>query len=400
MLSKKKLPRGIDKIGSGYRVRIYVDYQQHHVGVFTTLADAKAALVIAEGQKARGTFVPPKVRRAQVKALREQELREQITVRAWADVWLEALSGDDKARRAAKFTDPARSPGTVRSYRSTLATHVLTPIGDLNLKEVTPEHIDALLDEARLKGESAARNVARTVRAMFNAAITAQAGGVEDNPVKVKIGKGPVGQVADLDERTATPDEVRRLAAAMPDRLALSVLLAAWCALRQGEVLGLQRRDFTGLNTPDGAQVQIARQWHSKASPPAYQEPKRGSARKVYVPASIAVKVVEHLAKYVAPAPDAPVFPGVHNPARPLAQSALDRHWRAARDQVRPGLRFHDLRHVGLTEFARTGATLKEIMKRGGHTDMHTAMIYQTAAAERDRALTAKMDAAIGGNET
>src|SRR5699024_2645831 len=151
------------------------------LGASYSLKDARAGLGTARSQKALGTFVPPAERRRQLKALREQERREAITVRAWADVWLEALETD---------SDRPRSPGTIRSYRSTLNAHVLAPIGHMNLKDVTPEHVEAVLEAARGKGKtastSAPRNVARTLRAMFNAAITAEAGGVEENPVTIK----------------------------------------------------------------------------------------------------------------------------------------------------------------------------------------------------------------------
>lgn len=403
MSGKKGLPTGIDLIPSGYRVRVYVDWEQHFLGTYPSLQDAKTALAIAHGQKAAGTFVPPKERKRQIMALREKERREAITVRQWADVWLEALSGDPQARKTASYKGDIRSPGTLRSYRSTLNAHVLDALGNMNLKEVTPERVEAVIEGARLKGgkvsTSAARNVARTLRAMFNAAIAANVGGVELNPVSVQIGKSDKVTGDDLEERTATPDQVRELAALMPEHLAIAVPLAAWCALRQGELLGLQRGDFTGLDKDDGAQVRIERQWHSKLSPPDYADPKEGSKRRIHVPNAVARMVAQHLVRYVDQPPGSPLFPSAHTPRRPLGQSALDRYWRGARDQVKPGMRFHDLRHTGLTYYAQQGATLKELMRRGGHTDMQVAMQYQSAARERDRTLTARLDAAIGEEE-
>src|SRR5690625_151074 len=225
---------------------------------------------------------------------------------------------------------------------------------------------------------------------MFNSAVSIKAGGLEASPVNVKAPRRSTRRTGALDtDRTATPAEVRQFAAAMPEPLRLAVLLGAWCALRPGEVLGLQRRDLLNLET----------QWNPKATPPGYTVPKADSVRRVHIPGSLVPLIVEHLAQRVAPEPTAPLFPSTQVPTQPVSQSNFDRVWREARDTVRPGFRFHDLRHTGLTEFARTGATLKEIMERGGHTDVNIAMRYQDAAAERDRALTAKMDAAIGGDE-
>lgn len=388
-MSKRKLPPGINIINGKYRVRLYVDGHQHGLGAYDSLADARAVLDIARSQKALGTFVPPAERRRQLRELREKEKQQSTTVKQWSETWLQSLT-EDKERPA--------TPGTLTGYRSTLNRHVLPPIGDLNLTEVTEKHITATIDHARKSGPHAARNTGSLLRSMFNAAVSIKAGGLTVTPVNYKPARISDAQTQDLDEdRTATAAQVRQFAEHMPENLRLAVFLGAWCALRQGEVLGLQRHDFLTLkNRP---RLRVARQWNPKATPPGYTAPKADSARRVSIPPSMVSLVEEHLRHFVSNEPTAPIFPSSQNPKNPVSQSSFDRIWRAARDQVRPGFRFHDLRHTGLTEFARTGATLKEIMKRGGHTDVNIAMRYQDAAAERDRALTEKMDAAIRWEE-
>ena len=49
--------------------------------------------------------------------------------------------------------------------------------------------------------------------------------------------------------------------------------------------------------------------------------------------------------------------------------------------------RTHDLRHTGGTLSAATGATLKELMARLGHSSVRAAMIYQHATRDRDQAI-------------
>lgn len=95
------------------------------------------------------------------------------------------------------------------------------------------------------KGAKTRNKVLRTIRPLFNAAVEQGAGGLDKSPVKSK----PLKAVVD-ERATAKPEQVKALADAMPSRLALSVYLAAWCALRQGEALGLQCRDFIDLDTP------------------------------------------------------------------------------------------------------------------------------------------------------
>ena len=70
--------------------------------------------------------------------------------------------------------------------------------------------------------------------------------------------------------------------------------------------------------------------------------------------------------------------------ARTSAQSV----WDKVRQQVGlPNLHFHDLRHTGGTLSAATGATLKELMARLGHSSVRAAMIYQHATRDRDQAI-------------
>jgi integrase len=47
----------------------------------------------------------------------------------------------------------------------------------------------------------------------------------------------------------------------------------------------------------------------------------------------------------------------------------------------------HDLRRTGGTLSAVTGATLKELMARLGHSSVRAAMIYQHATRDRDQAI-------------
>jgi integrase len=59
------------------------------------------------------------------------------------------------------------------------------------------------------------------------------------------------------------------------------------------------------------------------------------------------------------------------------------------------GLHLHDLRHAGSTWSAQSGATLKEVMARIGHSSTRAAMIYQHATKNRDQAIAAALDALI-----
>ena len=77
-----------------------------------------------------------------------------------------------------------------------------------------------------------------------------------------------------------------------------------------------------------------------------------------------------------------------------LRRSNFRAIWVEARLSVGlPDLHFHDLRHTGGTLSAATGASLKELMARLGHSSVRAAMMYQHATRDRDKAIAK----ALGG---
>jgi integrase len=180
---------------------------------------------------------------------------------------------------------------------------------------------------------------------------------------------------------------VAELAAAIestPERWKLALLLAAWCQLRQGEILGLQRRDVDPLH----GIIAIDRTWTavSKSSPVIGPPKTDAGRRRVAVPPNVAGPLKLHLSKHVGAAPDSWIFPGEgDNPASPRT---LNHVWSKARDNAgRPDLRLHELRHSGLTWAAATGASTAELMRRAGHSSAQAALRYQHATEDRDRVL-------------
>jgi integrase len=174
---------------------------------------------------------------------------------------------------------------------------------------------------------------------------------IAQNPCQLKkagVEKAPERPVASVAE-------VEALAAAMPAHMRVLVLLAAWCQLRRGEVLGLRRQDID----LDGATVTIAVTRTQRMDGRVVEKAPKSEAgrRTLAVPANVVPVLADHLQNY--------------------ARKAIGR----------PDLRLHDLRHSGLTWAAATGASVAELMRRGGHASPRAALRYQHATADRDRAL-------------
>lgn len=380
-MTRKRTPRippGIQrhgKDGNRWRVRIYVDGVQKHVGIYNTLSDARYAQQKAQSEALRGQFLTPQEQAKRRRELKALEEAKSVTFQDVAESWLSHLK------------QSGRAASTIVTHRSTLNVHLTPVLGDIPIAGITPGMIQDLLDN--IETEIPRRNAARTLQTLLNYAVQTEAGGLTASPFKATIArpKPPKGRID--REKIATPDEVEALTAQMPTNLRLAVPLAAWCCLRLGEVLGLARGDLMNLDDPQQATLRVDRQVNAKAND--ITPPKSDSYRTVAIPGFMLPMIEEHLADFVDQLPSAPLFPGNGVGGR-VSQSAFDRQWRAARKKVKPGFKFHDLRHSGLTHFAQAGATLAELMLRGGHTDVSVALRYQTATAERDRALTDIME--------
>ncbi len=108
------------------------------------------------------------------------------------------------------------------------------------------------------------------------------------------------------------------LAAGVKPQFRALVLLAAFGGMRRGELLALTRRDIDLLHRT--VTVRLQRQ-ESRGGRHVVTPPKTDAGRRTLVlPSSLIPEVEAHLAAFVAPEPDAPLFVGVRG--APLAGQA------------------------------------------------------------------------------
>ena len=317
-----------------------------------------------------GEWTPPAER-----AVRRQA--EKLTLRTYAKTWL-----DNKTKLARRTRD---------NYRGHLDNHILPALGDLGLAEITPEHVRTWFAGLGTEHETRNAQAYAVLNGVFNTAVADDL--IERNPCRIK----GAAQVKHARRSVVLLDaaQLTELADKMPDDARLAVLLAGWCALRKGEVFALRRCDIAA----DGSTVRIERAV-------TYREGKfevgptktRESRRVVSVPPHVRPAVVDHLARHVGEGDDALVF------TEPTTGSfAGEKRFRTAREAAReavgkPKLHFHDLRHAGGVLYAHTGATLRELMDRLGHTSPNMAMRYQHTAEGRAAELADKLSALAATN--
>jgi integrase len=309
--------------------------------------------------------------------------REKLTFAAYAATW---LAGRHVAGRPIK-------PRTRAHYQGILDDHLLPAFGNRQLAAITPKDVRDW-HAATLAGRPTMRAHAYgLLRTVMASAVNDDLAGA--NPCRI-VGAGRAARVHRV--RPASVEEIAALAAAMPERLRLMVLLGSWCALRFGETVELRRRDVDLA----GEVIRIRRAAVRVKQPTDPLVPAAGaryayvtttpkseaSVRDVAIPPHLLPVIEAHLSKHVGTGRDALLFPAAQGGH--LQPSTLMRHWYRARASIgRDDLRWHDLRHSGAVLAAATGASLAELMARLGHSTPAAALRYQHAAQGRDREIAA-----------
>lgn len=164
----------------------------------------------------------------------------------------------------------------------------------------------------------------------------------------------------------ASVAEVAAAVETVPERYRLAILLAAWCQLRRGQVLELQRRDVDLLHGTIRIDRAVVRPMDGST---VVGPPKTSAGSRVLaVPANVLPDLPAHLERFVAARPDAWLF--TSEAGGPMVPAALNRVWQRARRAIGRGdLHYQDLRQSGLTWAAASGASVVEPMRRGGHAN-------------------------------
>lgn len=171
--------------------------------------------------------------------------------------------------------------------------------------------------------------------------------------------------------------------------------LAAWCSLRSGEIRALRRSDVADDATLLKVEQGVTRMLpdHPDRRGFVFDTPKSAAGRRtVAIPAPAQSDLAEWLERHDATRGAGDLLFPAQNGVDPISDGTLRKaHKRAARRIGRESLTLHDLRRTGATLAGRSGATVKEIMRRLGHTRPDVAMLYQVADDERDRAVADSM---------
>lgn len=325
---------------------------------FARKGDAARWLTFIEAEISRGDWLDPDVAR--------------IPFREYAEQWV---------------TDRVLKIRTEELYRGLLSNHLLPFFGNVYLRDIDEatvrrwrkERLDAGPRAKRPFGPVTVAKAYRLLHAIFTTAVEDDRL-VRRNPCRIE----GAGKEDSPERDIAALPLIFGLADAVPVRYRLLVLLATFAGLRWGELAGLRRENID----LEACEIRIVETTAELDGGRLVAEiPKsRAGRRTVAFPRELVPELRWHLERFSEPGERGLVFVGPKG--APLRRSNFRRIWTAACTKTGVAdLHFHDLRHVGGTLAAATGASLKELMTRLGHSSTRAALIYQHATRDRDQAI-------------
>lgn len=343
-----------------------------------TFVDKDTAVVWLARERAlvaAGDWSPPKIRAAR---------RRTDTLAVYAAAWV-----DHRRVRGRPL-----KPRTKAHYRALLDHLILPTFGDISIRSITPEAVRAWrkhLDERETEGGKPTPTANAHAYALLKSIL--QTAVAEDRILQFNPCTDKGAGRADRASTTviATPAQIEKLIASMPERYRLMTALAGWCGLRYGELIELRRRDIDlrrnvvrverGAVLVDGEFVVGT----TKST---------AGDRTVDIPPHIQPIIRRHLDQLGATGGrEALLTPAATDPTKHLRTASLHKVFTTAKAKagLPPTFRWHDLRHSAGSNATAVGAALPEVMRLLGHSTTAAALRYQHQVDGRGAAIAAAL---------
>ena len=355
-------PRGVRRLSSGRFQARYTgpDGLRHPLGTFRTRTDAQKALLRVHMQISSGEWL-------------EQQrscgaLTGKTPLSEWLEDWVAVRS------RAGRPLEPSTSAEYRRLMRSSLIKF------DKPICLITEGEVRTWWSNYRLRSPRAANAAYKLMKTLLTEAV--RRGAIVRNPCDI-VGASTYSPKDKVPLPSATV--VRQLISGASFPWQAFFALAAHGGLRRGEIAEL-RRDDIQIHAPQSAFIEVKRsaKWDSNNSV-RVGYPKWDSSRAIPLGPRASEEVIMHLDK-VPQGASALLFSQNNDGETHLAASTIRAAVAREFRRIGYGGTLHSMRDFALTSFAQAGATIAEIMHRGGHRDFRAAMAYQQSTG-RDQEL-------------
>ena len=279
----------------------------------------------------------------------------------------------------------------------TLNYYVLPQVDDLPLKLCNTGYFDRLLKAASLHTKSAGNRCRELLNTAMRNAV--QEGYLAENPIEFTKHYPKEKHNATI----LTKDEIRRLLFEMrSSNWFLETLLALFCGLRRGEIMGLKFSDFDTGNETVTISRQVSEEYifddnglrigHRAAEKPPKTE---NSYRTMRIPKVIfeeleirRKKIIKDKENQGSVYHDHGYISCKDNGEQHTLPSFYGALKRACNRAGVPQVSVHDLRHMYATILLEQGVSLVKISGLLGHASIHTTFEHYCHVMEDDRRIT------------
>lgn len=292
------------------------------------------------------------------------------------------------------------SPTTLGEYSRYITTGKLVFFADMRLDEIKPATVRRWYARESKVHKTSTAHQYTFMKSVLKTAVEDEL--IEKNPCLIH---GASAARTGVETVIPTDAELDSIIEHMDPRYKGMAVVAAAGGLRMGEIRALRKEDITILyikddnnndtDDIDGVVVSIKKSVVEAKKSLEQRKKDQLTKGKHTAIASVekdpktatSVRVVPiygrdglTLAEHVLGLDDGSyVWTAATDPTKPANYATVSGLWQSACKKAGcPNIKFHALRHYAGTRFAqRTGATLKEIMDRLGHTSVSAAMRYQ-----------------------
>lgn len=276
-----------------------------------------------------------------------------------------------EAYMARKIEAGAWKPLSIGQHRRSLDLRVLPAIGDLRLDQITPDVVSAMIRSWPVSGTTAGGSY-DICASVFRDAVRRGLVGTSPMPMVARPKKDSPAR-----SRVLTPDEIKMIIDAAPERHRMLFQVAAGSGLRRQELAGLQVRDLVA--TPGAPSMLVVRHqladYTSRRGPELAPTKSDNGQREVPLPLTLARELREWLGER-----DPDEFMFTDELGRPFSPQAMTRLWsataKASGVRLPPRTGWHILRHAFVSRAVAAGVPIPTVARAAGHDSVTLQRAY------------------------